>query len=320
MKGQREDYIDVAKGLGMLFVICRHTEVFPLIGMSWTFVAVPLFFLMSGFFERSDKPIGEYVRKAFMTLVIPGVIWVLLATGYVKLLGFVKSGSFCENPFTWYSIGGLNSAAWFLFALFYAKILLHFLLGLRLPKIIIGGAVISLGYWGMNVELPLFLDEGLAALPLYWAGKELYPYLKKLLAKRWLMVVGVLAICIYMLDRVSFVIVPSAKGTYSPYYLLSFAGVVLTCLPILYLSMKLVRKSWLRQIGLHSLGVMLLHSPMCHTCAVILNRVFDKGSVMWICSSLVAYILIVFMAYQLTILIEKYCPMLLGKSKRTKVC
>lgn len=47
----------------MLFVICRHTEVFPLIGMSWTFVAVPLFFLMSGFFERSEKPCLEVLAK-----------------------------------------------------------------------------------------------------------------------------------------------------------------------------------------------------------------------------------------------------------------
>ena len=297
----------------MLLVICRHTEVFPLIGMSWTFVAVPLFFFMSGFFERSEKPIGEYVRKAFVTLVIPGVIWVLLATGYVKLLGFVKSGSFGENPFTWYSIGGLNSAAWFLFALFYTKVILHLLLCLKLPKVIIGGATIVLGYLGMNVELPLFLDEGLAALPLYWVGKELYPYLKVLLAKKWLVAVGVLAICAYMLNVVSFVIVPGAKGTYSPVYIASFIGVIFTCFPVLYLSMKLVRLSWLKQIGLHSLGVMLLHSPMCHTCAVILNRAFDKGSVMWICSSLIAYVLIVFVAYKLTVLIERYCPVLLGK-------
>lgn len=26
-----------------------------------------------------------------------------------------------------------------------------------------------------------------------------------------------------------------------------------------------------------SLGIMLLHSPMCHTAAVVLNRVFELG-------------------------------------------
>ena len=41
---QRVLYVDVAKGLCMLLIICIHTEVFSVIGMRFTFIAVPMFF------------------------------------------------------------------------------------------------------------------------------------------------------------------------------------------------------------------------------------------------------------------------------------
>ena len=58
---------------------------------------------------------------------------------------------------------------------------------------------------------------------------------------------------------------------------------------------------------------MLLHSPMCHTAAVVLNRVFEPSSTAWIACFLVVYAAIVFVAYWCTAMIEKHVPVLLGK-------
>ena len=52
---------------------------------------------------------------------------------------------------------------------------------------------------------------------------------------------------------------------------------------------------------------------MCHTAAVVLNRVLEPGSTAWIACFLVAYVAIVFVAYWATVVIEKYVPVLLGK-------
>ena len=41
----RDTYIDIAKGLCMMLIICIHTEVFGVIGMPLTFIAVPMFSL-----------------------------------------------------------------------------------------------------------------------------------------------------------------------------------------------------------------------------------------------------------------------------------
>ena len=58
--GQRDNFVDVAKGIGILLIVCIHTEVFVVIGMPLTFIAVPVFFFMSGFYDRSEKPISKW--------------------------------------------------------------------------------------------------------------------------------------------------------------------------------------------------------------------------------------------------------------------
>ena len=63
METKREDYIDIAKGLCMLVVICIHTELFHNIGFNWTNFAVPMFFFMSGFFDKNSLPFIAFIKK-----------------------------------------------------------------------------------------------------------------------------------------------------------------------------------------------------------------------------------------------------------------
>lgn len=136
---QRDNFVDVAKGIGILLIVCIHTEVFGVIGMPLTFIAVPIFFFMSGFYDRSEKPISKWLPKAIRTLVLPAVIWVLIVTGYIHFLGYLKDKNWGASPFDWYNINGNNGPAWFLYALLYAKLLTWVMVKSRLPKIIIGG-------------------------------------------------------------------------------------------------------------------------------------------------------------------------------------
>lgn len=47
VNSNRDLYVDVAKGLGILLIACIHTEVFGVVDYALTFIAVPVFFLMS---------------------------------------------------------------------------------------------------------------------------------------------------------------------------------------------------------------------------------------------------------------------------------
>ena len=309
----RDNFIDVAKGIGIMLIVSIHTEVFGVMGYPLSFIAVPVFFLMSGFYDRSERGLGQWFPKSLRTLILPAVIWILIATAYIKLLGYVKDRSWGENPFSLYSMTGDNGPAWFLFALLYTKVLTWGLIKLKIPKFVLWGGSLLIGYAGMNINMPLLFDEGCAALPLYVTGKLAYPYLRKIMENKGLLVAGIIALCLYLWHLVSFMIVPQSNGNFSPYYLVALGLMLLCFVPFLFISEKLQSQKWLVSLGQHSLGIMLLHAPMCHTAAVILNRVFEPTSLYWIVSFLIAYVCIVFVSYWGTVLIERYIPIMLGK-------
>lgn len=309
----RDTYVDVAKGIGIMLIVTIHTEVLGVMGYPLSFLAVPVFFFMSGFYDRSERPFSQWFTKSLRTLILPAIIWVLVVTAYIKLLGYAKDRSWGENPFSLYNMTGGNGPAWFLFALLYAKVLIWGLMKIKMPKFVLWGGSLLIGYAGMNINMPLLLDEGCAALPLYVTGKLSYPYLREIMENKGLLVAGIIALCLYLWHLVSFMIVPQSNGNFTPYYLVALGLMLLCFVPFLFISEKLQNQKWLVSLGQHSLGIMLLHAPMCHTAAVILNRVFEPASLYWIVSFLIAYVGIVWISYLSTILIERYVPLLLGK-------
>ncbi len=136
---QRDRYVDVAKGIAMLLIVSIHTEGFGVFGYPLAFVAVPIFFFMSGFYDRSERDFMVWLPKALRTLILPAVVWIVVATLYAQLLGYAKDMSWGDLPFDWYNIAGSNGPAWFLFALLYAKMMVWAMLKVKLPKTILGG-------------------------------------------------------------------------------------------------------------------------------------------------------------------------------------
>lgn len=310
---KRDTYVDVAKAIGILLIVSIHTEVFGEFGYPLSFIAVPVFFFMSGLYDRSERGLGQWLPKSLKTLILPAIIWILIATAYGKILGYAKDRSWGGNPFSLYNMTGGNGAAWFLFALLYAKVLTWGIIRIKLPKFVLWGGSLLIGYAGMNINMPLLFDEGCAALPLYVTGKLAYPYLREKMENKGLLVAGIIALCLYLWYLVSFMIVPHSNGNFTPYYLVALGLMLLCFVPFLFISEKLQNQKWLVSLGQHSLGIMLLHAPMCHTAAVMLNRVFEPASLYWIVSFLIAYVCIVFVSYWGTVLIERYIPIMLGK-------
>ena len=315
----RDTYIDIAKGLCMMLIICIHTEVFGVIRMPLTFIAVPMFFFMSGLYDRSEKKITNWLPKSLRTLILPGIIWILIGVGYSILLQFIKTKEIPSISFDIYNPATGNGPAWFLFALIITKIVTWAQLKLRMSKIALILSSIIIGYIGYKCQLPFFIDEGLVAVPLYAIGKCIYPYLNKISSNILITALSLSIIVIYICGFVSYGIVPVGNGSYyEPYYIIALSAILLCFPAILYISKKIENISYLNFLAIYgqkSLGIMLLHAPMCHTAAVILNRIFEVGSNIWIASFIIAYFLIVVISYYLTCIIEKYCPILLGKTR-----
>ena len=174
---------------------------------------------------------------------------------------------------------------------------------------------IPFGYVGSTFQMPLLLDEGLAAFPLYYIGKLVYPQIRAYTASFLLVMIGMLSLGAFYFHFVYFTIAPVANSLYRPHYLVALFAVMMTFIPIILVCKKIVKVDFLTQLGRRSLGIMLLHSLICHLTAVTLNRVFDKGSVLWIVLFLIAYPVIVYVSYYLTVILERYIPIVLGKQK-----
>lgn len=308
---QRDTCIDVAKGLCMLLIICIHTEVFWVIGMPLTFIAVPMFFFMSGFYDHSEITWPQWFVKSTRTLLVPAFAWCFIGALYLNLLTYLKSGE-VNFVFDVYSPCHYDGPAWFLLSLFFTKAIIWGLIRTKLSQYLLLTICLGIGYLGSMYQMPLNLDEALAAAPLYYCGKLLYPKLKELVYNRWIALAGLITLFVFLFTPYYYNIGPS-NPLFRPYYLLSIGGAFLVFFLILYVSRLLNNVKCLQVYGEKTLGVMLIHSLMCHTVAVVLNRVFEAGTNAWIVCFLIAYVVIVVLSYYLTIMIGKYCPILFGK-------
>lgn len=308
---QRDRYVDVAKGLCMLLIICIHTEVFEIIGMPLTFIAVPMFFFMSGFYDRSEKPFTQYVIKSAKTLLYPAFVWCVIGALYLSLLTYLKSRE-VNFIFDICSPCHYDGPAWFLLSLFFTKVIIWGVIRTKLSQFLLLPICFGIGYLGSMYQMPLNIDEALAAVPLYYCGKLLYPKLKDMINNNWIALFGFIILLLFIFTPYYYNIGPS-NPLFRPYYLLAIGGAFLVFFMILYVSSLLSNVKCLQVYGEKTLGIMLIHSLMCHTAAVVLNRVFDKGSTLWIICFLIAYALIVVLSYYITAIIEKKCPILLGQ-------
>ena len=317
---QRDEFVDIAKGIAMLLVVRIHTEVFVVIDAPYPVIAVPLFFFLSGFYDNTDKPISVWLPKTFKRLFLVGVFWVFISFAYISLLHYLKERTFDIN-FTWEEplIGG--GVTWFLFALFYAKCISWIISQIHISKWIVLLALVIFGGWISRMNLPLLIDEGIAAVPFYYAGKAAYHYIKsngdaiKLMA-----IIGVCCLLLMPMDWFPWVFISYAQK--SPFlYPVFFLMTICSFATILWVSKKLEKQKWLADFGTQTLGILVLHPIMLHTCAITLNRIMIKGSLHWIITFIGCYLIVCILCYYCSKWISQHFPVLLGartKMKRVK--
>lgn len=308
---KRDEYVDVAKGIAMLLVVRIHAEVFGVIHTPYPVIAVPFFFFLSGFYDNTDKPLTIWLPKTFKRLFLVGVIWVLISFAYISLLHYIKDRT-VEINCTWQDplIGG--GVTWFLFALFYAKCFTWLISQTHISKWIVLSVLFIFGGWLSRVNLPLLIDEGIAALPFYYAGKAGYPYIKSNWEViKWLAIIGLCCILLMPMDWFPWMFVSYANKSpllYPVFFLMTMCSFA----TLLWISKKLEKQKWLAKYGTQTLGILVLHPLMLHTCAVTLNRIMVKSSMPWIVTFFGCYIIVCILSYYCSLWISKHFPIFLG--------
>lgn len=121
----RIDYLDIAKGIGIILVVWAHARG-PFMSYMYQ-MHMPFFFLISGFLYNESSSVKEYFFKKLKSFYIPFAFWnILIFT--VKSIGHGTSASYIlktviEIALTLSKDGQFFGATWFLGSLFVISVL-----------------------------------------------------------------------------------------------------------------------------------------------------------------------------------------------------
>lgn len=188
---KRLDFIDLAKGFGMLMVIYLHitinypSEINIYAGSRWdSFVHsmfMPIFFILSGYFFSVKRPFKEWIHKKMKRLLVPFVIFYLFTylmnVILVTFLGVhLKSGfSYSDIFVVFYKDVYPNSAIWFLLSLFWTSLILYGIMKIT-DKLILQTILVFVSFsMGVlldktNTNIPLYVDTSFTATIFLFTG------------------------------------------------------------------------------------------------------------------------------------------------------
>ncbi|MBO7636936.1 MAG: acyltransferase family protein [Paludibacteraceae bacterium] len=320
MERKRIDYIDIAKGLGMLAIIWGHIMLY---GWSCKMVYgfhIPVFFMLSGmcFNQKKYDNVGELIVRRVKTLLVPYVIFSTV-TWLVYVVGvWVLHYDTMTN--CWYymlqtvlaqgSDGYLrhNVALWFVTCLFVVDVLYYFISKFSDIVILVVsvlcavvGVLLSKHYYNITT-LPWSFDTALVAIPLFAFGNLMVKRLShetimkmvnnnifsSVLVTAFFTVVFLIGVQHY--DYIS--MGHNNLGHHAwKFYLNAFSGSISVILISLLLS-SLLNKDWtrspilyIRWLGVNSFYVMATHLPILSILLMIVAKIFHANTGRELCEN-----------------------------------
>lgn len=179
-QSKRIEWIDIAKGLGILAVILGHLKIPDILIrliFSWH---MPLFFIISGILFK-DKNFVELLKSKFKSLIKPYLYTCLAMILFACLKNYLNNVNIEDAIIYWtkaslYGSGdkrlfGLPAigALWFLLAMFWGIIFIHFCLKFKYPVLPIS-SLFALGYFTKDFWLPLSIQSGMVSVIYIYIG------------------------------------------------------------------------------------------------------------------------------------------------------
>ncbi len=340
---ERTQWIDSAKGIGILLIIFGHAYSTVTPSALYVYIYafhVPLFFFISGLTLRpAAGPLGGVVQKKLRTLIVPYLWYAFL--GYLfYLAGYMlaqRQGLQVPQfdyglwkPLVGIFIGTIgegriiNGPVWFVMALFWT-----FVLGYLVNTYIRSAtgqwaAIVLLTALGLaladRVTLPFSGVAALSALIFFQAGFR-FQTARVLQAMsqttRWCMLTVFIAISFFSQVNGFVGFGEGIVGNPLWFLLFAFCG---TLMVVLLVNVADPWCGWLAFVGRYSLSIMLIHMLIIKSVKVVMSGVL--GTSIQVIDNDVGLGLVVLGASTLCLVpavfvMERYLPFTLGKSKPT---
>lgn len=120
----RIEYLDIAKGIGIIIVVWFHAR--GPFHSYFSLFFMPLFFLISGYLYNPNNTLSNFIKRKFLSLYVPFVFWNLCFLFLRSLNGFSLSHTIrftLKVLLTLDKDGDYLGAIWFLGALFTESVL-----------------------------------------------------------------------------------------------------------------------------------------------------------------------------------------------------
>lgn len=264
---QRDKSIDIAKGIGIILVVYGHM-VCPIKEEILLF-HMPLFFLLSGYFFSSKDSIKNSILKKARALLLPFLLFYILAFVYWVLLEFIiDKVSLKTSIHEMQYFLTPNGPLWFLlslFDIFVISFIVEKYIHPGILRFVIACVITFIGYLcAMNEIFFFYLPQACLGYIFFYLGHQisLYNILHNKKIYRYMISGALIFYCLGVIlkirtDMLSLVIDP----TYILFFLPALGGSLL----VIYFSRYLQDKrytSWLAYLGRNSLLVMCVHMPL----------------------------------------------------------
>lgn len=178
---KRIEWIDLAKGIGMILVMLGHAKMPSYLGKFIYSFHMPLFFFLSGcVFSDKNIATGKFILKKFKSIIIPYIFFSAIYIAIDIIMEFLNKSlnfDFVLNELNLYFVVTREHAIWFLPCLFFVEVLFFFIYKVsRKNYIFICCVTVVLLTFGImykkfiGTNLPYNLNLVLIAFPFFALG------------------------------------------------------------------------------------------------------------------------------------------------------
>lgn len=326
-KNKRIEWVDLLKGISILWLIVYHMHVFD-----WMRSPVPVFFFLSGLFFSEGKSFGSFVGKKAKALLIPLLFFFVLGVAASALKCYLQGESYSFPPLLLFAtlipvdaevtnpIG--VGAIWFLVSLFEIYIIYYLLRMVSKNHwwLLLAGVLL---YFVSCITLQYYAHGALFYL-FYTFGFCIYFIVAHLLREKvlyggipiWLLVLSVSAYCFKFLDISNLLNVNSIGGgiVLRIKGLISITGLIVVFIWICkkLMTFRLVSESKICKFmvfeGCNSLTILGVHMLVMGVIAILLKKIMPMGWSYY----LILFVIIVVLSNICILLFNRYVPFLVN--------
>lgn len=308
----RYDYIDYAKGFGILLVVWAHILI---VGWSHQIIYafhMPLFFFISGMLFRKDKytSLRQFIIVRAKRLLIPYFIYSVVTWAVWAVFRYLRHDEVASfwKPLlqTFFAQGSgefmvHNSALWFVPCLFAVEILYYLFslvnrqwLTLVFCFLTAAAGVVLARIFGADYLflLPWNLDAAFYALPFYGVANtvmrytshsKLLDYCKK--NRKTVIIVALISVAIMVNMALTCGECSMGSSSYNCNEWVFFERALCGCVALLLISLWISSfdripkiMQWIRWCGVNSLDIMCLHIPIKGVAIIVVSKILTQGT------------------------------------------